>query len=259
MTAAAKRDCSFDLEKLKEPFSENEVEFRLSQVGETRDGKVWAQCLAYITSRAIMDRLDSVVGPGNWKVAYEFVGASGVIGNLSIRIGDEWVTKQDGAEMTNIESFKGGISSALKRAGSVWGMGRYLYSLEATFVDIVDRNVKGANFGKTKSGKTFYWLPPKLPAWALPTGTAKQVQSLPEPVQVTNQIIQPSKAQMNRLFSIAKSRNLSEASLVTLVSSMTGAPSLNEFQLKDYHSVCNSILSGMYLEVLRPRQQAVRS
>lgn len=164
-----------NLSKLKDPFREAEVEFRLAQAGESGRG-VWAKCLAYITSRAIQERLDEVCGPENWTVAYEFIAVSGVICNLSIKIGDEWVTKSDGAEMTKIEPFKGGISSALKRAGSAWGIGRYLYLLEEGFATIVDRDVDGAQYGKTKSGKDFYWIPPRLPAWALPALPARELK-----------------------------------------------------------------------------------
>ncbi len=160
-----------DLNRLKEPFREEEVEFRLAQCGETGN-KVWAYCLAYISARAIMNRLDDVCGHGNWKATYDFIPAGpmsgGVICNLSIKVGDEWVTKQDGAEFTDTEPFKGGISSALKRAGCAWGMGRYLYSLEAGSATIVEKGTRGAHYGKTKQGTIFYWLPPELPDWALP-------------------------------------------------------------------------------------------
>jgi hypothetical protein len=114
-----------------------------------------------------MDRLDAVCGPQNWKVDYQFL-PNGVLCLLSIKVGDEWITKVDGAECTDIEPFKGGISSALKRAGSAWGMGRYLYSLESGFVTIVEKNTEGAKYGKTKEGDVFYWIPPALPPWAIP-------------------------------------------------------------------------------------------
>ncbi len=255
MTAAAKRDCSFDLEKLKEPFSENEVEFRLSQCGQTRDGKIWAQCLAYITSRAIMDRLDSVCGPENWKVSYSFVGEKGVVCNLSILINDKWITKQDGAEMTNIESFKGGISSALKRAGSAWGMGRYLYSLEATFAEIVPHRTPGSQFGKLKNGESFSWLPPRLPEWALPSKSKQEtLQSLPKPIETPKPIHTPSQAQMNRLYSIARSKGMNQADLVSVVSAIAGVLNFDELPMDQYHPVCNAILSGQYLEILKPKQ-----
>ena len=160
-----------NLELLKAPFAEDEIEWRLAQCGK-RGNTVWAQCLAYVSARAILDRLDQVCGAHNWKVSYVFVSASqgmtaGVICQLSILCGDTWITKEDGAEQTDIESFKGGISSALKRAGSAWGIGRYLYSLETGFATIVsDRN--SGRYGKTKDGVEFYWAPPRLPDWALP-------------------------------------------------------------------------------------------
>ena len=50
-----------------------------------------------------------------------------MICNLSCRIEGEWVTKADGADDTNIEAAKGGISDSLKRAAVLLGIGRYLY------------------------------------------------------------------------------------------------------------------------------------
>lgn len=42
---------------------------------------------------------------------------------------DKWITKEDGAAITEFESVKGGISSAFKRvASSGFGIGRYLYN-----------------------------------------------------------------------------------------------------------------------------------
>ena len=162
-----------NLNKLKDPFPADEIEWRIGQCGKKGNGQIWATCLAYVTGRAIMDRLDDVCEPHGWMVAYRFIEGSngthaGVIAQISILVGDQWVMKEDGAEQTDIESFKGGLSSALKRAGSAWGIGRYLYSLESGFAQIVDRQVPGARWGKTKDGAEFHWSPPSLPAWALP-------------------------------------------------------------------------------------------
>ena len=86
---------------------------------------------------------------------------------ISIKIGDEWVCKWDGADETDIEKIKGGLSGAMKRAGVQWGIGRYLYNLDATWAVIGD---KGQFSAKTKDGTWFKWSPPALPLWALPTG-----------------------------------------------------------------------------------------
>jgi hypothetical protein len=86
-------------------------------------------------------------------------------------VGNEWVTKEDGAEQTDLESFKGGLSSAIKRAAVVWGIGRYLYDLEEGYAEIVEKGTKGAHYGKLPDktgGDQFHWFPPRLPSWALP-------------------------------------------------------------------------------------------
>jgi hypothetical protein len=149
-----------DLKKLSALFHEDDIEWRVGQTG-MYNGKIWAMCLAYIDNRAIMDRLDSVCGPENWKNEYkEWHGNSQLCG-LSIRIRDEWVTKWDGADATKIEGTKGGLSDSMKRAGYQWGIGRYLYSLPVTYAVIVQQNGKYSN--KTKDGTWFKWNAPKLP------------------------------------------------------------------------------------------------
>lgn len=92
-----------------------------------------ALALAYIDARDVMERLDAVVGPGNWQDRYEFSGPR-TICYLSIRVGEEWITKADGAGDTDVEAEKGAISDAFKRAAVKWGIGRYLYDLDAPWV-----------------------------------------------------------------------------------------------------------------------------
>lgn len=169
-----------DLKGLLKPFSEKDIEWRVGRCGDT-GGKVWATCLAYITARAVFERLDEVCGPENWSITYQHLN-NGVVARLSIKCGTEWVTKEDGAEYTDIETFKGGMSGAVKRAASVWGIGRYLYDLPEGFAQIVERG-NDARYAKTKEGKAFYWLPPELPAWALPQ---EETVKKPTPVQTGN-------------------------------------------------------------------------
>jgi hypothetical protein len=149
-------------------FPAKDIEWRLQECGKKKDGSIWAMCLAYITNRAIMQRLDDVCGPANWRNEYAPGPHGGIICGLSIRCGDEWVTKWDGADNTQVEAVKGGLSDAMKRAGVQWGIGRYLYNLESGWADVTDR---GKNRGKTKDGVNFKWDPPKLPSWALPSGS----------------------------------------------------------------------------------------
>lgn len=158
-----------DLSRLKEPFPADDVEWRIGRAGKSDSG-VWAMCLAYITNRAIMDRLDAVCEPGNWRNEYRDAPAGGVLCGISIRIGEEWVTKWDGAENTDMEAVKGGLSSAMKRAAVQWGIGRYLYNLTEGWAKV---SANGENHGKTKDNVAFRWDPPALPAWALPGGLGK--------------------------------------------------------------------------------------
>lgn len=114
------------LEKLKEPFLEEELEFK---IGATNSEKTMGLALAYVQARAIQNRLDEVVGVENWRISYKEI-TNGFLAKLEIRINNEWIAKEDGANNTEYEAIKGGISSALKRVASVWGIGRYLYGVE---------------------------------------------------------------------------------------------------------------------------------
>ena len=100
-----------DLNKFDEPFSPEDIEWRIQQSGKTRDGKVWAMVLAYVTNRAIMKRLDDVCGKAGWRNEYRDIpNNGGVECGISIKIDSEWVTKWDAAENTQVEAVKGGRS-----------------------------------------------------------------------------------------------------------------------------------------------------
>jgi len=101
---------------LKKPFKQH----------KWRKGYKGGKDLVYIDARDVMNRLDEVFDIDGWQTHYENLGGR-MICKLSCRIGDKWVTKSDGAGDTDIEGDKGGISDALKRAGVLWGIGRYLY------------------------------------------------------------------------------------------------------------------------------------
>ena len=88
--------------------------------------------LSYITSRALMERLDLEVGSANWQTKFREV-AGQFCCELGIRMDGEWVWKSDGAGETSIEGEKGGFSDAFKRAAVHFGYARELYpdALEA--------------------------------------------------------------------------------------------------------------------------------
>jgi len=133
-----------NLDKLKEPFDPKEIKWRVGATNqkkiarETNSPKAFPTkgiALAYIDARHVMDRLDEVMGAENWKDKY-YTDGSTTMCKLSLRIDDEWITKEDGAGDTKMESEKGALSDALKRAAVKWGIGRYLYAMENTWVDL---------------------------------------------------------------------------------------------------------------------------
>lgn len=118
------------LKRLAEPFDESVIEWR---AGATNSDKTRALAVAYAPARVYMDRLDEVMGT-NWKDVYRPGPGGGVVCGVSLFIEGKWITRFDGAENTDIESVKGGLSDAFKRACVKWGIGRYLYSVEAQWV-----------------------------------------------------------------------------------------------------------------------------
>ena len=132
--------------KLTAPFETKDVEWRIQQ---TTQDKSRGLAVAFITSRAIQRRLDETVGPFHWKTEFSpwhQIGNGSQLCALSIYDEErkEWVTKTDGAENSDIEPVKGGLSDSFKRAAVQWGIGRVLYNMDVVFVDV------------EKRGKTWY-------------------------------------------------------------------------------------------------------
>lgn len=156
--------------KLLEPFDPMDIEWRIQQAGE-KNGKKWGLVLAYVTNRAIMERLDEVFGIEGWQNEYQPLPDGGIICGLKCKVGGAWITKFDGADKTNIEATKGGLSNAMKRAGVQWGIGRYLYRLETTFVNLEEGTPPDGDFipAYVKDlGGRHYFKRPALPKFAIP-------------------------------------------------------------------------------------------
>lgn len=164
-----------DLTRLSDFFAHEDIEWKPITISK-RTSKGLAA--AYITARAIMDRLDAVCGPANWRNEFRPGPDGGVLCGISIRVPQpdgsvEWVTKWDGAENTDIEAVKGGLSSAMRRAAVQWGIGRYLYDLPQQWVPVDERG----RFAQT----------PGIPSVFLPPtggdGAATREASAPTPAQ----------------------------------------------------------------------------
>jgi hypothetical protein len=164
MSDISKSDWAFILQEFENPFEESEVSFK-PQSG---------QYAAYIDARTVANRLNQVVGPGNWSDTYTPVGMTEVKkvdvtpadapknaynkpikqykyeeisqGGIMCSLTIFGVTKSDVGTASMSEPLKGAVSDALKRAAVKFGIGRYLYE-----IGMVSTKEEGA-----------------LPDWALP-------------------------------------------------------------------------------------------
>lgn len=182
-----------DFKKLSEPFAPEDIEWR---AGATNQAKTKALALAYITSRAVMNRLDEVCGPEDWQDDFRAGPDGGVLAGIGIRVNGEWIWKWDGAENSNIEAVKGGLSDAFKRAAVKWGIGRYLYSLDGVWVECEQRGNTVVLKGK-----------PTLPNWALPGKPATQQKQAAKPAQPAEEqpAVKPAKMDIETAKAITNS------------------------------------------------------
>ena len=139
--------------QLEAPFSYEELGWRAS--AKTED-KTRGIAVPYVDERAIRKRLDQVLGRENWqnelKVTLGNAEAS-YICEISVYYPDrqEWIKKSNGAGRTKYEPVKGGISAAIKRAASMWGVGTYLYEFPGVWVDIDSKKrIEKSEYSKLK-------------------------------------------------------------------------------------------------------------
>ena len=126
---------------LRKPFAPEDLEWRLQQ---TFEEKMRGIAVPYVTNRAIQNRLDEAVGPENWYNDYKPWHGAGkkeaqLCGIAIYFEGRGFITKWDGAEDSDIEPVKGGLSDSMKRAAVQWGIGRVLYNMDTVWVNIEKR------------------------------------------------------------------------------------------------------------------------
>ncbi len=142
------------IRQLKAPFPFEEVE---AKIQVTSGDKAKGMAVFYLDARMVQQRLDAVLGAFNWRNEYIRWNEKSQICGLSIYNADngEWITKYDGAENSDIEPIKGGLTDAFKRSAVLWGIGRYLYQIEGIWVEIEQRGkssfIKDSQKGWLKS------------------------------------------------------------------------------------------------------------
>ena len=169
---------------LRRPFPLKDIQWKPCSMGERQGGAPWVQVLAYLNARALENFLDATFGVMGWSDEYT-VYPQGIICKLSVLHDGTWISKSNGAPETDIEAFKGGCSSALKRVcASGYGITRYLYYLGNTYAPIAQKERPSGTAkeleakGWTKSyykkdkynkgGYDVWWNTPVMPAWAQP-------------------------------------------------------------------------------------------
>ena len=168
--------------KLLEPFAPNEIEWR---IGATNANKTKGIALPYVTNRAIQNRLDEVFGIFGWRNEFKEWKDTKQLCGISVLYNGEWLTKWDGADDSNMDGTKGGLSAAMKRCATQWGIGRYLYKIPNQWVEIEQQGKSYKIKGK----------PPELPNWALPTPMKRvnnpevlEVEEMPIPKHIQDVI-----------------------------------------------------------------------
>ena len=168
------------------PFAPEDLEWRLQT---TLEDKMRGLAVPYVTNRAIQNRLDEVVGPDNWYNDYKPWHGAGkkeaqLCGIAIYFEGKGYITKWDGAEDSDIEPVKGGLSDSMKRAAVQWGIGRVLYSMDTVWVDIEKRGksyvIKDSE--RQKLDKTYLGMLQQLGLTPAPAGG---LQALLTPTKTT--------------------------------------------------------------------------
>jgi hypothetical protein len=119
---------------LAAPFENAEIKFKPQTVSGNR-----ALAVPFVDARVIQDRLDDVLGVMGWQDSYECLPDGSVVCRLKIRLGDEWIVKEDvggqSEQPDEGDRRKAAFSDALKRAAVKFGIGRYLYRQKPQWVD----------------------------------------------------------------------------------------------------------------------------
>jgi hypothetical protein len=213
--------------KLREPFDPSDVDFRVQ--GRVNEQTNRAQVLAYIDARAVQDRLDGVVGCGNWSFDWSpIVSDNGEVmvakGTLTIY----GVSKSDAGSASNFEQSLGAVSHCFKRAAVQWGIGRYLYSLPVAWVTVE----RGGRIPEVVLRELRSGLPQ-------PAERAIQSDNEPQP-QHSVQVIDDSKSSRTREDAAAEPAS-AESKRSTARLMPRGEPEALERQITSIRKLCEAL------------------
>ena len=119
------------LKLLEEPFEASQI--------RTREGRGGMK-LSWVDARTVAERLDAALGISGWEWRVERQQDGVVLGTLSINLpSGKTIVRQDWGYMTggSGEDLKEAASDALRRAASLFGVGRSLYQHGAEAASVV--------------------------------------------------------------------------------------------------------------------------
>jgi len=122
-----------ELSKLNVATPKDEIKYRPGSTFNWAEKK-YARMLAYVDARYIQDKLDEIVGIGNWSnefnrdekgilyctITIKFIREDGSVDSVS---------KTDVGTESNVEQQKGEVSDSFKRCAVHFGLARDLYNL----------------------------------------------------------------------------------------------------------------------------------
>lgn len=172
---------------LHEPFDPAIIKWKPQVVSGNR-----AMAIAYVDARVVQDRLDDVLGIDGWQDDYEALPDGSVTCRLKIRLNGEWLMRTDvggqSEQPDGGDRMKSAFSDALKRTAVKFGIGRYLYRLPHQWVDY---DVQRKRFA----------VEPKLPAWAIPSGSKPTPPAKAAPAKVASILPANGKELFTRILS----------------------------------------------------------
>ncbi|MFK5891906.1 MAG: hypothetical protein QM504_01645 [Pseudomonadota bacterium] len=117
------------LKKLSDPLGIGKIRFRVQSINKSGG----ATFLAYKNSRVDIQRLNSVIGAGNWQRKHSEGNANCTVSIWNPDI-EQWVGKEDTGTESRHDAEKGKASDSFKRACFNWGIGIELYSYPRIFI-----------------------------------------------------------------------------------------------------------------------------
>lgn len=192
-----------NMESLQAEFPFEQLGWKIIHTFES-DGRFFAYVAPFVDARAIQDRFDEVFGIDNWQVSYEKWGEKATKCTISVFLNERWISKEDGSEESDYSSVKGGFSNSLKRAAVLWGVGRYLYNVKPTKVELSTRSNGPNSIYVSYQKKGYYFIPPTMLQQKHKQGSSKKepsngrvslevliqnIQELAKPLSITSREI----------------------------------------------------------------------